>query len=145
MAAIIFIHTSFAQDVLVRPLVYQIPGMNKVQVKENIEFKKVNDTSLKLDIYYPPGFDKKKNLPVVVFNNGVGSMDLPKWRVYKDWARLIAANGMIAVSHQTRPNQRTTVEDGGAVLDYLKQHAQELNIDADKWEFGPAPAMPAPA
>ena len=132
IAAIILIQSAFAQDVLVRPLVYQIPDMNKVQVKENIEFRKVNDTSLKLDIYYPPGFNKKKNLPVVIFNNGVGSMDLPKWRVYKDWAKLVAANGMIAVNHQGRPNRATTMEDAGAVLDYLKQHAQELNIDADK-------------
>lgn len=132
IAAIIFIQTGVAQDVLVRPLVYQIPDMNKVQVKEDIEYRKVNDTSLKLDIYYPPGFNKKKNLPVVVFNNGAGGMDLPKWRVYKDWAKLVAANGMIAVNHQTRPNRATTVEDGGAVLDYLRQHAQELNIDGDK-------------
>jgi tetratricopeptide (TPR) repeat protein len=132
IAAIITFQGSVAQDVFVRPLVYQVPGMNKVQVKENIEYRKVNDTSLKLDIYYPPGFNKNKNLPVVVFNNGVGSMDLPKWRVYKDWAKLVAANGMIAVNHQTRPNGRTVVEDGGAVLDYLRQHARELNIDADK-------------
>ena len=86
-----------AQDVFVRPIVYQIPEMAKVQVKEKIEFRKVNDTSLTMDVYYPPGFDKKKNLPVVIFNNGVGSMDIPRWRVYQDWARLIAANGMIAM------------------------------------------------
>lgn len=131
IAATIFIQTIVAQEVTLRPVVYQLPDMNKVQVKEGIEFRKVNDTSLKLDIYYPPGFNKKKNLPVVVFNNG-GIMELPTWRVYRDWAKLIAANGMIAVNHQSRPNRATSVEDGGAVLDYLKQHAQELKIDAER-------------
>jgi tetratricopeptide (TPR) repeat protein len=121
-----------AQPVTLRPIAYQVPEMSKVRVVENIEYRKVNDTSLKLDIYYPPGFDKKKNLPVVIFNNGVGSMDLLKWRVYQDWAKLIAANGMIAVNHQGRPSRSTVMDDCIAVLDYLRAHARELNIDADK-------------
>lgn len=121
-----------SQPVTQRPVVYQIREMNKVQVKENIEYRKVNDTSLKLDVYYPPGFDKKKNLPVVIFNNGVGSLDIPKWRVYQDWAKLIAANGMIAVNHQARQHRTAVVDDCMAVLDYLRAHAKELNIDADK-------------
>ncbi|HYE54816.1 MAG TPA: hypothetical protein VD996_08240, partial [Chitinophagaceae bacterium] len=131
-AAIFVLGSAVGQPVTARPIVYQVPAMQKVQVKENIVFRTVNDTSLKLDIYYPPGYDRRKPLPVVVFNNGVGSMDLPKWRVYQDWARLMAANGMIAVNHQARPNRRTTLEDGGAVLNYLRQHAGELSIDADR-------------
>lgn len=121
-----------AQSVTQRPIVYQVPEMGKVRIVENIEYRKVNDTSLKLDIYYPPGFDKKKSLPVVIFNNGVGSMELPKWRVYQDWARLIAANGMIAVNHQGRPSRNAVMDDCIAVLDYLRSHARELNIDAEK-------------
>lgn len=121
-----------SQPVTQRPIVYQVPEMGKVRIVENVEYRKVNDTSLKLDIYYPPGFDKKKNLPVVIFNNGVGSMELPKWRVYQDWAKLIAANGMIAVNHQGRPSRNTVMDDCIAVLEYLRSHARELNIDADK-------------
>lgn len=121
-----------AQPVILRPIAYQVPEMSKVRLVENVEYSKVNDTSLKLDIYYPPGFDKKKNLPVVIFNNGVGSLDLLKWRVYQDWARLIAANGMIAVNHQARPSRSTVMTDCIAVLDYLRAHARELNIDSDK-------------
>jgi len=131
MAIIISASRIFAQPVTERPIVYQIPAMKQVQVKEKIQYRKVNDTALTLDIYYPEKFNKSASLPVVIFNNGVGSMDLPQWRVYKDWAKLIAANGMIAVSHQTRPG-RTTLEDGGAVLDYLHQNAKQLNIDADR-------------
>lgn len=132
IGAIIFSYCSLAQSVTERPIVYQIPEMAKVQVREKIEFRKVNDTSLTLDIYYPPGFNKRSNLPVVIFNNGVGAMDLPKWRVYSDWARLIAANGMIAVNHQGRPNRATVMEDCAAVLDYLRANAPALNIDADR-------------
>jgi tetratricopeptide (TPR) repeat protein len=132
IAAVVLAAPSFGQSVIQRPIVYQVPEMVKVQVKENIEFRKVNDTSLTLDIYYPPGFNKRSNLPVVIFNNGVGSMDLPKWRVYQDWARLIAANGMIAVNHQGRPNRATVWEDCIAVLDYLRNNGQQLNIDTGR-------------
>lgn len=123
---------SAAQPVTQRPIVYQVPAMQKVQVKENIVFATMNDTALALDIYYPPGFDKKKPLPVVVFNNGVGSMDLPRWRVYRDWAKLMAANGVIAVNHQARPNRRTVLQDCAAVLDYLRQHARAWGIDPER-------------
>src|SRR6187402_2371325 len=86
-----------AQNVPSDPTVYQLPEMNKVIVKQNIVFKKENDTSLMLDIYYPPSFNFKTRLPVIIFNNGVGSMTIPQWRVYKDWAKLMAAKGFIAV------------------------------------------------
>ncbi|MGB8190678.1 MAG: hypothetical protein WCF67_02110 [Chitinophagaceae bacterium] len=130
--AIFIAGSSLAQSVTERPIVYQVPDMKKVQVRENIEYRKVNDTSLKLDVYYPPGFDRKKLFPVVVFNNGVGSLDLLKWRVYQDWAKLMAANGLIAVNHQTRPNRATTMDDCAAVIDYLRDHGKELGMDVDR-------------
>jgi tetratricopeptide (TPR) repeat protein len=119
----------FAQNIPAEPIVYQIPEMGKVQVKENIIYKKVNDTSLAFDVYYPPKFNFKANLPVVIFNNGVGSLTIPQWRVYKDWGRLMAAKGMIAVNYQARQNNG--LADGDALMDYLRNNANTLNIDAD--------------
>ncbi|MBC7872864.1 MAG: hypothetical protein H7Y01_02650 [Ferruginibacter sp.] len=119
-----------AQDIFTRGLVYQVPGMQKVTLREQIIYRTVNDTALGFDIYYPPSFDFKKSLPLVIFNNGAGGMDVPRWGVYKDWAKLIAANGMIAVNYQAR--NRRTLEDGEALLDYLKKNAGKLNIDPGK-------------
>ncbi|MGZ5135154.1 MAG: hypothetical protein ACXWCG_08390 [Flavitalea sp.] len=120
----------FSQSVTERAVVYQVPGMSKVLVKENIEFRKVNDSSLTMDLYYPPGLNKNKPLPLVIFNNGVGLPDLPRWRVYKDWAKLMAANGMIALNYQSRRGNALT--DSEALVDYVLQHAAELNIDTAK-------------
>ena len=86
------------QDVFTRGLVYQLPAMKKVMIKEKIAYRTVNDTTLHFDVYYPPAFNYKKDLPVVIFNNGVGSMNIPEWGVYRDWAKLVAANGMIAIN-----------------------------------------------
>jgi len=130
LSAIFCVSFCWAQDIFTRGLVYQLPAMKKVIIKQGIQYRNVNDTTLSFDIYYPPAFDYKKNLPLVIFNNGVGSMDLPRWGVYKDWAKLIAANGMIAVNHQSRG--RRTLEDCEALLDYLEKNAGKLNIDTGK-------------
>jgi len=119
-----------AQDIYTRGLVYQVPEMKKAVVKERIVYKSINDTALSFDIYYPPAFNYKKDLPVVVFNNGVGAMDIPRWGIYKDWAKLVAANGMIGLNYQSRGSN--ALQDGEALLDYLVQHAKELNIDAGR-------------
>ncbi len=123
--------SSFAQiDPTVMPLVYQEPGMAKVLIRNGIGFKTINDTTLTLDAYYPRGADKKKLLPVVIFHNGVGGLDIPKWRVYGDWARLVASHGMIAINHQSRAGH--TLEDAEALVDYLRSHAADLGIDPDR-------------
>ena len=119
-----------AQDIFTRGIVYQVPGMKNAIIKERISYLTVNDTSLTFDIYYPPGFNFKTNLPLVIFNNGVGRMDIPRWGVYKDWAKLMAANGMIAINHQSR--RAAALEDCEALLDYLQKNGKQLNIDLGK-------------
>ena len=130
LCLVLTITNGVGQLVIERAVVYQVPLMKSVIIKNGIEFKKVNDTSLVLDLYYPPNFDGKKKLPVIIFNNGVGSPDIPTWRVYKDWAKLMAAHGMIAVNYQGRPGQG--LADSEALVDYLVDHAPELKIDPGK-------------
>ncbi|MEP7372563.1 MAG: hypothetical protein ABI675_04190 [Chitinophagaceae bacterium] len=130
LTAILAVAFCEAQDIFTRGLVYQDPGMKKVIIKEKIIYRNVNDTALSFDIYYPPAFNFKKELPLVIFNNGVGGMDIPKWGIYKDWAKLIAASGMIALNYQCRGGN--ALPDGEVLVDYLVQHARELNIDPGK-------------
>lgn len=113
-----------------RPLVYQQSGMDKVHIRKNVVYKTANDTALAMDIYYPPGFDKKNKRPVVIFNNGVGSLDLLNWRAYTDWARLAAVNGLIAVNYQSRQGRAYT--DTEDLIAYVRTNASALNIDADR-------------
>jgi tetratricopeptide (TPR) repeat protein len=123
-------YPAFEQDIYSSRIVYQVPAMQKVIIKEKLPFRTVNDTTLTFDIYYPPGFNFRSNLPLVIFNNGVGSLEIPRWGVYKDWARLIAAGGMIAINHQSRGGP--ALEDCESLVDYLRVHASELNIDPNR-------------
>ncbi|MBL7961844.1 hypothetical protein JNL27_16550 [bacterium] len=113
-----------------RPLVYQQPGMDKVDIRKNVVYKTDNDTALVLEVYYPPSFDKKNKLPVVIFNNGVGSLDLLNWRAYTDWAKLIAVNGLIAINYQSRHGR--AYQDTEDLIAYVRAHADDLKIDADR-------------
>lgn len=113
------------------PVVCQLPGMDKVMVQKGLVYKTLNDTTLSFDIYYPPGFDRKSELPLVIFNNGVGGNELPTWRVYQDWAKLVALNGMIAINHQSRRGK--TLKDSEDLIDYLQQHAAELKLDKNRF------------
>lgn len=123
-------HVSAQVPITERPLVYQQPGMDKVHIRKNVVYKTANDTALAMDIYYPPGFDNKTKRPVVIFNNGVGSLDLLNWRAYTDWARLCAVNGLIAVNYQSR--QGRAFIDSEDLITYVRNNAGALNIDADR-------------
>ena len=122
---------AFAQvPITERPVVYQIPGMEKVQVKKGVVYKTVNDTSLALDIYYPPGFDNKTKLPLVIFVNGAGIPDIPNWRVYQDWAKLAAVSGLIAINYQSRPGR--SFMDSDELIAYVRSHADALHVNANR-------------
>lgn len=125
-----FIEKTLAQTVTEMPVVYQLPGMDKVIVKKDLTYKTAEDVALKVDVYYPPQIEKSATLPVVIFNNGVGSMEIPQWRVYQDWARLTALSGMIAVNYQSR--QRAAFEDTNDLIDYLRNNAAKLQIDENR-------------
>lgn len=112
------------------PLVLQIPGMEKVEIKKGLVYKTINDTTLTFDIYYPPSFNKKAKLPLVVFVNGVGGDGPPSWRVYQDWAKHVALRKMIAINYKSRPGK--TLNESEALIGYLQQHADELNVDKNR-------------
>lgn len=125
------IHAYAQFDPLTNPLVYHEPGMDKVIVKRTNVFKTYHaDTVLKFDIYYPAGSDKStKSLPVVIFHNGVGGAQIPDWKIYQDWSRLMASHGMIAITHQSRSGK--THKDFADLLSYLRTNATTLKLDGD--------------
>jgi tetratricopeptide (TPR) repeat protein len=128
---IIFVDEIYGQvDPTKAPLVLQLPGMQNASVQKGLKYKTINDTLLTFNIYYPPGFDGKSVLPLVIFNNGVGINELPEWKVYDDWARLVAFHGMIAVTHQSR--QGKSLKDSEDLVDYLVQNSNRLNLDKNR-------------
>ena len=64
------------EQVYQMPVVYEVPGMEKVQVRRDIVYKTVETTKgkaeLKLDLYLPAGAKKSQAFPAVILISGGG-------------------------------------------------------------------------
>jgi hypothetical protein len=117
-------------------VVYKVPGMDDVIIKQEIEYFAEQETRLTVDMYYPPGFQFDSNIPavLVVFgysNNAakklVGS-HLKDWSWYRSWGRLIGASGMIALIYETDFPEK----DLNTLLEFLQDRADEFYIDRNR-------------
>lgn len=122
-----------------RPVVYKVPGMDQVSVKKDLTYKKIDDPNVKMDVYTPPGLAAGEKRPAVVFiHGGAASQFRPKdWGVYQSWGRLTAASGMAAVIFTHRLGfPQTAILDGASdvadALSYIRANADSLGIDKDR-------------
>jgi acetyl esterase/lipase len=139
------------------PVVYTVPGMDKVEVRRDIVYKttevKGAQTRLKFDAYLPAD---SKTHPVVVLISGGGAEGAPRdWRdagVYQSYGRLLAASGLVAIPYTKRyargpVGTANGAEDTRDLLAYVREHAGELHADKDRialWAFSAGGLMLAP-
>ena len=127
------------REIVMMPVVYRVPGMDKVIVKSDLKYTTANDPNLLMDVYIPPGLAKSERRPAVVFiHGGAGSFLKPKdWGVYKSWGRLVAASSMVGVTFTHRlgypkPLLAEGASDVNAAINYIRANADSLNIDKDR-------------
>ena len=111
-------------------VVFTLPKTSDVLLASELTYYE----ALKLDIYYPPRYDFSSTLPVVILAHGFQEADehdkdMPS---HVDWAKLIAASGMIAVSAQAGS---APVESSYHALDYLAANAGFLGLDLSRIGF----------
>ena len=124
-----------------RKLVYQVPGMDEIQVERDLTYKSVDGVELKFDINRPPDADPASSLPAVVFVHGEGPPEIIEdskdWGQYRGWGRLIVVSGMIAVTFNRRSSHffsrssepASDVED---LLDHIFNPVHKLGIDPQR-------------
>ena len=99
-------------------------------------YKTIDTTVLNLHIYKPLDFKSSKVYNCVVFFHG-GGWNNGSPRAFRRQSMYFASRGMIAISveyrlkntHGTTPFQAT--EDAKSAIRFVRQHANELNIDPD--------------
>lgn len=139
------------------PVVYSVPGMEKVEVRRDIVYKSADvkgaQTALKLDVYAPADGGIH---PVVVLISGGGAEGAPRdWRdagVYQTYGRLLAASGLVAIPYSKRYARGPAGTANGAddtrdLLAYIREHASELHVDKERvalWSFSAGGLMLAP-
>ncbi len=118
-----------AQDITTIRVVYQIPAMEKVSIKQELVYKTTDGKDLTFDAYYPPDFKGETRLPVVIlvlgYADDVFSKKLKDWEVYKDWAKLFAAFGMAAINYST---QQPAMDIDDLIL-HIRENAEDLKLD----------------
>lgn len=127
------------RDLVMKPVVYSVPGMEKVAVKTNLKYTSVENPNLLLDVYTPPGLSKGERRPAVLFIHGSAGAEAraKDWGVYVSWGRLAAASGMVGVTFTHRlgypkPFLDDAAADVEAALTYVRANADALGIDRDR-------------
>jgi acetyl esterase/lipase len=128
------------EDIMAQPVVLQLPGMEHVAVRESIPYKHTDATDLLLDLYSPADAGDAP-LPAVIFVHGEAPHELLSSLLrsgqYTGWGRLAAASGLRGVTFVHRPSHgfsapADAVSDVNDAIAYVRQHAADLGVDADR-------------
>ena len=134
------------------PVVYSVPGMADVRVRQGLVYKTVQDTPLNFDLYAPatgPG----ARPAVILIHGGPGpGLGARRWQVFQSYGRLLAASGMIGIAFDHRLLGLDRYPDSAADVADLTRHVREeagtLGIDPTRlafWAFsGGGPLLAAP-
>lgn len=127
------------RDLVMMPVVYRIPGMDKVRVHKDLKYTRLTHPNLLMDIYTPPGLRTEERRPAVLFiHGGAGAENTPKdWGIYTSWGRLVAASGLVGVTFTHRlgfpkPLLAEAASDLSAALEFVRTVADSFGIDRDR-------------
>jgi acetyl esterase/lipase len=133
------------QDVLKKPVVYTVPGMDSVQVTRGIVYRTDGDVSLQMDVYRPPNLQKNERRPAVLFLHGGANISKApaqfpaptEWGVYQSYGRLMGASGLIGVTFNQRIGDpqdglQKGFGDVRAAIEYVRSHAADLQVAPDR-------------
>ncbi|MBZ5536741.1 MAG: alpha/beta hydrolase [Acidobacteriia bacterium] len=114
-------------------VLYQIPGMDTVPIRRDVEYRATEAGVLTMDIYYPTEATSGLRTPAVVFVSGFSDLGFQKMLgcklkemgSYISWAQLAAASGLVAITY----TNREPIADAHLLLQYVRQNAALLGID----------------
>ena len=131
---------------LSRRIVYRLDGASHAVARRRVVYRSDGETELVMDVYAPAGQQTSNGLPAVLFVHGgpiPREMLAPtEWGVFASYAELCTAAGLVGVVFNHRlyaPTDYTTAQsDMRAAIEYVRSHAGDLGIDADRigvWAF----------
>ncbi len=122
-----------------RPIVLSVPGMERVVVHSNLVYTQVDDPLVRMDVYVPADLQADERRPVVMLVHGGVPASLPvkDMGAYRSWGRLIAAQGMVAVTftHRLRwpiSQVSESAADVRAAIDFARANASEFHAHPDR-------------
>lgn len=125
------------QEITKKKVVYQMPGMDAVTIRRDVEYRVTDAGPLTMDIYYPSDPKGEARTPAVVFVNGYPDPGLEKMlgcklkemECYVCWGQLTAASGLIAITYTTGKEPGADIH---ALLQHVRQNAAALRVDENR-------------
>jgi acetyl esterase/lipase len=136
-------------------IVYHVDGMRDVRVRRDVVYKRDAGADLTMNVHTPARLSADARVPAVFFIHGgpiPAELTPPtQWGVFVSYGELAAASGLVGVTLNHRLHAPTDFErsqsDVAAAIDYVSEHAAELNVDAERialWYFsGGGPLLSA--
>jgi len=129
-----------------KPIVYRVAGMRDVRVRRDVVYRRDGGSELRMNIFSPARLAGDARVPAVFFVHGgpIPEQFAPptQWGVFISYGELAAASALIGVTFNHRLYAPTDYErsatDIDAAIAYVREHAAELNVDADRialWYF----------
>ncbi|WP_405607874.1 alpha/beta hydrolase [Polaribacter sp. Asnod1-A03] len=106
-------------------------------IPQRVIYKIINADTLKMDIYKPFTFKKKKKYPTIVFFFG-GGWNGGTITQFEPQAKYFASRGMVTVlvDYRVKNKHKTTpfeaVNDAKSAIRFLREHAKEYTINPNK-------------
>jgi acetyl esterase/lipase len=129
------------------PLAFPVAESGMIEVRRDIAYTEDGDAAALMDIYLPEGASQETFPPLLFLHGGplppAGTGPLPKeWRVFQDYGRLAAANGMagVVINHRYAGYEGLVQAqaDVRQALNFLAENDAELGLDVEKTAFSGA-------
>ncbi len=142
---------TFADMVRMR-IVFSVPGMDAVDARRDVVYKRVEDaTPLHMDIYAPAGPARPHPAVILVHGGPVPTIGAKNMGVFVSYGELLAASGLVAVAFNHRflaPNRLGDAgEDVADAVEYVRTNAASLGVDPGRlalWAFSGGGPLLAP-
>jgi acetyl esterase/lipase len=130
------------EDLMRRRIVYSVPGMADVKVREGQPYKNVGGSPLLFDLYAPHGAPKSRPAVILIHGGPIPQVGARRAGVFVSYGELLAASGFVGIAFDHRflaPDQLpTATADVTDLVSYVRTHAVSLGIDAERlalWAF----------
>src|SRR5262249_23725777 len=117
-------------------VVYQMPGIECVTVRRDVEYRASDAGALTMDLYYPPNAKSEARIPAVIIVAGYPDLGIQKIFGCKfkemgssiSWGQLAAASGLVAITY----TNREPMADLHPFLQHDQQNPASLRSDKNR-------------
>jgi acetyl esterase/lipase len=129
-------------EIIRMPVVYTVPGMADVKVREGLVYKTAEGSPLHFDLYAPAQASRASPAVILVHGGPIPILGARRWKVFESYGRILAASGMAGIAFDHRllgvDRLRDSASDLADLVQHLRENAKALGVDQNRlalWTF----------